>query len=551
MSNSLITILKKTYDGQRKFSARADGYYFDLLSDTWDLDYKKYLYLDWTGKLNIDIETYLDLRLAMAHAAKYYSSSSLKTFANILKSIVMHLNIYDFQAWWLALDSYKIQVRNCLSALCRPRNGYACNTLQPLFDAIKDENLGKQGVMKGILDPKTGAYSEVEQNNILESLRTGTLQILNGDIISENNFIALRSIIGSHLLITLVRRPTQLVQIKWCDILPVGQIFESHKEADLNWKPVTQHLFSDVEQLHLRTFKGKDGGFRNNAESRSHRLEPDFSQLLLRYYQTYENCFLHSLSVQKISLNDHETKEIMRRLPVLPDRSLFSSNFESKTVLFESISDTSKPYHLQETSLTRNIQYLFKEKLKPNSDRLPNDNLTLSNNRWRHTILTQGARYGLSPACLAAITGVTIESIIPYLDLKVSERVAIDEAYAGNNIIKRFDSMSVKELQIHNDFKVKSLFDEEIGHKLNPANCTDCQSKGGAPMACYPCDNFRPLESANHQQYLDKAERKLTINSQSAHPATVQRLKKIILYIKTTITLCEEIKTTKVEGKEN
>ncbi len=65
-------------------------------------------------------------------------------------------------------------------------------------------------------------------------------------------------------------------------------------------------------------------------------------------------------------------------------------------------------------------------------------------------------------------------------------------------------------------------------------------------MACYPCDNFRPLETANHQQYLDKAETKLVINSQSAHPATVKRLEKIILYIKVTIAICEERKTAKL-----
>ena len=69
-------------------------------------------------------------------------------------------------------------------------------------------------------------------------------------------------------------------------------------------------------------------------------------------------------------------------------------------------------------------------------------------------------------------------------------------------------------------------------------------------MGCYPCDNFRPLETANHQQYLDKAERKLAINSQSGHPATVKRLQTIILYIRVTIMLCEERKTMKVGAQK-
>ncbi len=479
MSNNHGSTLKKGYDGQRIFNAREDGYSFDVFSHTWELGYKNYLYLDWMNELDIDIETYLDLRLAVAHAAKNYPYSSLNKYVSILKTIAAYLNVYDFRAWWLALDSYKKSVRDSLFALCASRN-----------------------------------------------------------------------IIASHLLTALIRRPTQLVQIKWCDILPVGQIFESHNHPNLNWQPVTQHLFSDMDQLHVRIFKGKDGQFRGNAESRSKRLEPDFSQLLLRYYQIYESYLLHSLSAQHVSLNNDETKELMRRLPVLPDLSLFSSNFKSKTELFNSVSDTSKAYHMQSDNLRKNINYLFENKLKPKSDRRPDDSLSLKNNRWRHTILTLGAKHGLPPSHLAAITNVSIVAIYPYLDLKAAERVKIDEAYAGNQIIQRFDSVSVEELQMHDDFKVKSMFDEEIGYKLTPANCSSCQSKGGAPMACYPCDNFRPLETANHQQYLDKAERKLAINSHSAHPATVQRLKKIILYIKMTIILCEERKTAKVGGEK-
>ena len=189
-----------------------------------------------------------------------------------------------------------------------------------------------------------------------------------------------------------------------------------------------------MEQLHVRTFKGKDGQFRGDAESRSHCLESDFSRLLLRYYQVYEHFLLHSLSIQHITLDEDETKELMRRLPVLPDQSLFSANFESKTELFISNSDTSKAYHMTPVALGQNIRYLFGKKLKPNSDRCPNNSLLLGNNRWRHTILTQGAKYGLSPAHLAAITGVTIHAITPYLDLKTSERIKIDEAYAGNHI---------------------------------------------------------------------------------------------------------------------
>ncbi len=549
MSHNHISKLKVKYDEQRIFNSSEDGYSFDVLSDRWKLGYKSTLYLNWLKELKIDAEVDLDLRLAIGHAATHYAFNSLRAHLSTLKTIVMHLNIYDFQAWWLTLDSYKRTVRNCLFALCNPKNGYTCYTLQPLYNVIEDESLKRPNCSSFILDPKNGAYSEVEHDNILESLRLETLQAFESNVPPYRQFTALRNILASQLLLTLVRRPIQLVQIKWCDILPVGQLFESHKHPALNWQPINQHLFSDVEQLHVRAFKGKDGQFRANAESRSLRLEANFSELLSRYYQIYESYLIYSLSTQNISLNGDETREIMRQLPTLPDRSLFSANFTSKVELFSSMSDTSSAYHMQSKSLINSIRDLFANKLKPKSDRRPNDSLLLTNNRWRHTILTQGVKHGLSPAHLAAVTGVTIHAIEPYLDLKAPERVKIDEAYAGNHIIKRFDSISVKELQTHDDFIVKSMFDEEIGHKINPANCSSCHSKGGAPMACYPCDNFRPLETANHHQYLDKAERKLAINSQSAHPATLIRLKKIILYIKATLTICEERVTDKIGDK--
>lgn len=546
MNNNQLAALKKEYEGQREFSAKTEGYSFDILSDEWVLGYKQTLYMDWMSEL--DKETFIDLRLAIAHAAKHYVLGSINGYVSTLKTIINYLNVYAFEAWWLTLDSYKLKIKNALHAFCNRSEEYESTALSPLYEAIKNESFGRQGRLKGILDGKTGAYSDVEHNNLLEALRIETLQALEDEILAQKPFTRLRNVIACQLMVAIVRRPTQLVQIKWCDLLRVGQEFKSHKESDRDWQPVTQHLFSDVEQFHLRTFKGKDGQFRGNAESRSHRLSPDLSELLLRYYQAYETYLCHSLYQYNITLTDEEVKELMRRLPLLPDQNLFSSEFQSKSELFSTVSDTSKAYHQARGTIGRNIAYLFNSKLNVKSDRLPNNPLKLANNRWRHTQLTLAVWMGLSPAQIAAITGVTIEAITPYLDLKAQERVKIDQAYAGNCIIQRFDNTSVKELQKHSDFSVKSPFDEEMGYKLNPANCSSCQSKGGAPMACYPCDNFRPLETANHQQYLDKAERKLAINSQSAHPATVTRLQTVIVYIKSTIAVCEERNTLKLRG---
>ncbi|MEJ6078693.1 hypothetical protein MT391_09140, partial [Vibrio sp. 1-Bac 57] len=437
MNNTELKNLKSSYAGKRTFQSREEGYEFDVFSDEWSLGYKKTLYLEWMNELEQDV--FLDLRLAIAHATKHYAYKTINSHISILKTICDYLEPATFEAWWLTLTVYKKGVRDALFVLCKRSHEYNSHLLTPLYNIIKDDNLGTKSALKGILDETTGAYSEIERDNLLEALRIETLNALDKEFVTTKPFTRFRNVLGSQLMVAITRRPSQLVQIKWCDLLRVGQAFKSHKESNREWQPLTQHHFSDVEQLHLRTFKGKEGTFRTNAESRSHRLEPDLSKLLLQYYQVYESFLCASLSQHDITLSESEIKELMQRLPLFPDQSLFSAKFDTKESLFQSVSDTSESFHLSADSFARNITYLFNKKLNVKSDRIAHTPLTFKNNRWRHTQLTLAAWMGLSPAQVAAITGVTVDAIQSYLDLKAPERVKIDEAFAGNSVIQRFD----------------------------------------------------------------------------------------------------------------
>ncbi|MEZ8399707.1 hypothetical protein AB6C85_16840 [Vibrio splendidus] len=444
MNSVELKSLKNNYKGKRTFQSKESGYEFDLFSDKWLLGYKKTLYLDWINAL--DSEAFLDLRLAIAHAAKHYAYTSIIAHVSTLKTICDYLEPTTFEAWWLTLTSYKKCVKDALYAFSKRSHVYSSSLLTPLYDLVKNENLGSRGHQKNILDETTGAYSEIERDNLLEALRIETLHALSSEIATAHTFTRLRNVLACQLMVAIVRRPTQLVKIKWCDLLRVGQTFKSHKESNRDWQPLTQHHFSDVEQLHLRTFKGKNGAFRVDAESRSHRLEPNLSELLLQYYQVYETFLCASLSKRGVVLSESETKELMQRLPLFPDQSVLSAKFDTKESLFQSVSDTSEAFHTSSVSLIGSITYLFNKKLDIKSDRLVHQPLEFKNNRWRHTQLTLAAWMGLSPAQVAAITGVTIEAIQNYLDLKAPERVKIDEAFAGNSVIQRFDSVSSKEL---------------------------------------------------------------------------------------------------------
>lgn len=97
--------LKNSYKGKRTFQSKEAGYEFDLFSDAWTLSYKQTLYLDWMNLLESNV--FLDLRLAIANAAKHYSSKSLKVYVCTLKTICQFIEPLTFEAWWLTQTSYK------------------------------------------------------------------------------------------------------------------------------------------------------------------------------------------------------------------------------------------------------------------------------------------------------------------------------------------------------------------------------------------------------------------------------------------------------------
>lgn len=552
MNHKQISHLKKTYKGERIFLAKENSYSFDLLSDTWTLGYKKNpIKLDWMNEANLDDATFIDIRLHLAHIAKHVAAQTAYSSSLTIKNhIVKNLDVASFEAHWLTMThSRKKAIKSAINQgyeFCE--KDYKSETFHHLYEFVNKCEIKKSRSFNP-LDSRKGAYSEIELDNIQEGLRIETLKVFAVTPKGIYDFIQHRKLIASQLMISTNRRPTQLRQIKWCDILPIGTKFITPKKINRDWEPLTQHLFSDVEQLHLRTFKGKDGRFRYNAESRSHRLEPKCSQLILRYFKLYQNYLTQLLNNKGLILHDDEIRELMMRLPVLPDSSLFDVDFDSKAALFNAVSITSEGFHIRADRLGQSIDSVFINEIKPVSDRHPTGHLKLGNNRWRHTQITNGYRLGLPPSAIAAITGVTVNTTKAYADFKVSERVRADQAYAGNEIVKRFDSISVTDLKKRPEFSVKDEFEEEMGFKLNPANCSTCDSKGGAPMACYPCHNFRPHEKANHQKYLDKAEAKLQKNITKGHPATTKKLKNIILYIKVTIAECNERATVKLAGE--
>lgn len=537
MNKNAFEQLQLNFDGQRLYQAKNDAYKFDIFDDTWQLGTKGFVNLDWMYDQNYDQQTFIDLRILLAKAANKLSSGSVATFLYGLKVLGNQLTLAKFQLAWISLKtSQKKRITDVFRFAIEKAD-------LPQFKVLADfasEHRPKTKLGNNILDPEKGVYSEIEYDSIKEQLRLATAN-LQKNCRNSQDVHAFSLLIACQLLIALVRRPIQLVQLKWADVLPVGQRFSDHRSFKKESVPEREYLFTDVECLHIRTFKGKDGLFRGNAERNSQRLEPDLSSLLLIYRQQYESVFIKTLEKQGINLTQDECRQIMLRCPILPEYQLFTMQFETKSNLFNAIGHLSDSFHKTGVNLRQNIVE-FCSGLSFKSDRINNDDLQLANNRLRHTVLTSGAQQGLSAPYLASITGVTEGAVQPYIELSFEARLEIDLAFAEQDVLRKFGNMSVKNLQKLGGFVVSNEFDEEIGIQANPANCTSCASKMGMPLGCYPCDNFTALQEANHQQYLDKALRKYEVNELESNPVALKKLKKIILYIQATIKICEERK---------
>lgn len=114
-------------------------------------------------------------------------------------------------------------------------------------------------------------------------------------------------------------------------------------------------------------------------------------------------------------------------------------------------------------------------------------------------------------------------------------------ALAPNPTLNGFGRISVTELQSQPGYAAQNEYEQVIGLLDAPQDCASCPSRGGKPLACYPCQNFKPFVDADHHAQLDKAERRLALQSQAgAGEGSLKPLRTIVAYIHATILACEQ-----------
>ncbi|MBY6017878.1 hypothetical protein KUW04_08820 [Halomonas denitrificans] len=538
---------------QRLYTAKNRAFTFDVLDDVWLLDAKSRIYLNWMKDADISLVHYVHLRVMMANAAAKFSPASIRADNVAARKLngLLHTSHQFQRGYQLLTDTYKRNITTIFNRLSKsnwPGAEETRSEFSGVIEFLHEVGPPQQHASSSLYSPHKGAYSEAENLEIDEKLRLeieSQLKLLSKQGPTGERIQALGTVIVAILMKSLFRRHCQWSQAKTSDILPINISFASHFSAcHPNELPKEEFTFSDVEQLHVRVFRGKKGEFREEAEMRAKPIEPGLSQLLLIYLHAYKQCFSSNLNDQGIELSNEELDELFARCPLFPEESLAGSKnrfkFHSKGNLFKTLGHQSSAFHKAEQAFA-NAQLRLSKRLALYSERI--SDMNIGNNRIRHTVITNAIRSGKTAEQAAAITGVTTGAIRPYIDLSFDARLDIDQAFANNKVIQNFGLVSIEELQQQEGYKALDEFDREQGLILIKEKCRSCSSRLGIPLGCYGCSNFKPFIDGPHRENLMKAEAKLEANKVSKCE-TVRSLKRSILYIQATILLCEESKLT-------
>jgi hypothetical protein len=395
--------------------------------------------------------------------------------------------------------------------------------------------------VNNIFDPSKGALSECEFDSLAKEINN-KLREFDWSVPRDlsfykpaSGFNAARNSVAIKLIVSTVRRPIQLMVLKWADLIPAGASFN-----DKNIDAGDEIRTIGAQTLQLRVFYAKANGEaspRAYPERYPIHLSEDLSATLLEYKKLCFRGFSLLMETSGLKLDQAALLDIMNNIPIFPDTALFNLQLASIEMLKSLFTPHSTALHCSESLLTSAIR-----QIKIASDRAPD--CIATNNRIRHTVLTRGAQEGLSAVQLARITGVTVPAARHYVDMDYESRRLIDENFIGNEFLKRAFGGTITLVPEGEEIIVDHEFND-VGGARSRRTCQTCQAELGRPLGCYGCPNFRPILEANHTGALQFAEDKLRANQafllNPLRTKTIEKLQRQIEWVKLTITLCEEI----------
>jgi len=544
-SHNKLVELRTQYGKDAEFVSK-DGFSFNAFDDVWTLNAlgrtgEKVVWEDRFNK-KFNLEDQIVLRLAVAKYAKTRAASTVNSLTNWLhRTNLKNIELHELKTIVLEDNGEARKYVKTLVQVCYRFDSERFNQIYEWSRKLESSNYKPP-----IFDIEKGAFSDLENNaiNVAMNQRFIALQSDGYEPASSKNsgisyVQRAQNFIAARLTLTLGRRPSNLIQLKWLDILPRSIPLESSDNTDFpNHSLDADEHFVDDDELHVRMFLAKHKNrFREAVETSPLILNHLLSREIIWYRQGYFSFFRKHLKSQNITLSRSEMDKVFSRCPVFFHSSLFDTHFLNKKILFEAITANGSGFHYDSTTLNANIRNMF-ESLLVCSERLPKDKFKIGNNRIRHTIGTNAARDNLHIAVIAKQLGNTVGAARIYIDMSDEVRAEIDRKFLGNEtLLKAFSSEISVKLE-GSEILIIDVSGEIAGKSKNVKTCLTCTRK--KPIGCYGCSNFKALVTANHRLYLEEAMELYQIRlDMGQQEKTLVELKKQIRYIEVTIEVCD------------
>ncbi|NUW69237.1 hypothetical protein [Vibrio coralliilyticus] len=532
--------LKHRYGKEAEFVS-LDGFPFNAFDLFWKLNGLgkdgTYLKTAWMLEKAYVEQLHIDIRLALARLAQWQAADSachLSYFLN--KALLTDFSLSSVKTFWrtatLAKKSTLKRLGNQLYKQNPKSYSETCKWLQSVSAGKIHRNI--YHLQKGALSDIENQDFEVKLNhqiNTAISKGFGPPVTRSDRLDAVGHLVSYRNLIGLRLMQALVRRPSNLRQLKWSDIIPVGATF-------IDTNVIKEFTFSDESELQVRMWKVKQGNrFRQACEREALLLNSKISKEILIFRQEYKRRLSLWLEFLGILLTENEQQELMCRCPVLFSDSLFKTKFRDKNQLFAAVGYDSHAFHLAPKTLIAGMDSIVM-RLGIDSDRVSSGTVKVTNNRIRHTTGTALARAEAPALLIAKTLGNTLEAARFYIDLSDEQRATIDDQFSCNKFLINAFASNITELLAQPEFAIEDEFGNQAGQIKSAQHCVRCSRS--RPLGCYGCDNFEALTTSNHRAILIQAQSKHDLRESLGEPVTALReLKKQIRYIQVTIELCD------------
>lgn len=534
--NARLACWKAEYMKDAEFVSK-DGFPFNAFDEVWVLNglgtsgtkIKLNCLHDksWTDDLHCKV------RIALASLSQHLAEGTVYRITVMLNKT--EFTDFSLEALQELITAHKSNLILYLKALLRKMTELYPLEFDDVYAWVSTQKQKKS--KRPIYDVEKGALSEFEQQSLERELKLNITKHLEAYASSSNgrslvdNLITLRGLIALRFNYALVRRPINLIQLKWNDIIPVGKAFEQNNNQ------VNDLEFSDEKELQIRVWKAKNKqAFRQSAEKHPLRLNAKITEEVLLYRHYYQICLKQHIESSGLAISEEELNTLLMRCPVLFSRLLFNTKFSNKQELFKAITKNGTGFHESSDFINSAIKWTLSG-FRLKSDRVPT--LSVGNNRFRHTVGTNASMQGYDALQISKLLGNHQSAAKIYIDLSDEQRANINNKFIGNALLKRMFDSRISELIEDERFSIQDDFGNEAGQAKSRLSCGKCEET--RPLGCYGCDNFQALEDGDHRSILEQSEQKYEARIKLGEPPFIlSKLSTQIKWVQATIAICDE-----------